>query len=104
MQSPGYRDDKVGTTLRLLPDLLARHRGPRLTVRAANVVVDGPQAVLVSNNPYQGGDPAGFGRRERLDSGGPRRPGDQRRERGEGICRATVAPRLVRSRCWTCGV
>ncbi|WP_433476177.1 diacylglycerol/lipid kinase family protein [Spirillospora sp. CA-142024] len=69
VQSPGYRDDKVRTTLQLLPDLLTRERGPRLTVHAANVVIDGPQAVLVSNNPYQGGDPAGLGRRERLESG-----------------------------------
>ncbi|MEU5878612.1 diacylglycerol kinase family protein [Spirillospora sp. NPDC047279] len=69
VQSPEYRDDKVGTTLRVLPDLLTRHTGPRLTVRAGDAVLDGPQAVLVSNNPYQGGDPAGLGRRERLDTG-----------------------------------
>ncbi|MFC5752837.1 diacylglycerol/lipid kinase family protein [Actinomadura rugatobispora] len=69
VQSPEYREDKAATTLRMLPDLLTGHRGPRLTVRAAGTVIDGPQAVLVSNNPYQGGDPAGLGRRERLDSG-----------------------------------
>lgn len=69
IQSPAYRDDKMRTTLEMLPGLLAHHRGPRLTVHAANVVINAPQAVLVSNNPYQGGDPAGLGRRERLDSG-----------------------------------
>ena len=35
VQSPAYRDDKVGTTLQLLPDLLTRQRGPQLTARAA---------------------------------------------------------------------
>ncbi|MFD8919639.1 diacylglycerol/lipid kinase family protein [Streptomyces sp. NPDC059569] len=69
VQSPAYRDDKARTTLRLLPDLLTHHSGPRLKVRADSVAVDGPQAVLVSNNPYRMGDPAGLGYRDRLDSG-----------------------------------
>ncbi len=69
VQSPEYRDGKVRTTLDLLPGLLARHRSPLLTVRAGPVAIAGPQAVLVSNNPYQGGDLAGLGRRERLDTG-----------------------------------
>ncbi|MFC9238289.1 diacylglycerol/lipid kinase family protein [Streptomyces decoyicus] len=69
VQSPAYRDDKARTILQLLPDLLTHHSGPRLTVHADAVTVDGPQAVLVSNNPYRVGDPAGLGRRERLDSG-----------------------------------
>ncbi len=69
VQSPAYRDDKRGTTLDLLPDLLGGHRGPRLTVHAGGYVVDGPQAVLVSNNPYGMGDVAGIGRRARLDGG-----------------------------------
>ncbi|GAA3220539.1 hypothetical protein GCM10010468_45170 [Actinocorallia longicatena] len=69
VQSPEYRDDKVRTVLRILPDLLTRRGGARLTLRAGGVVVETPQAVLVSNNPYQGGDPAGLGRRERLDTG-----------------------------------
>ena len=33
------------------------------------VILDGPQAVLVSNNPYETGDIAGLGRRARLDQG-----------------------------------
>ncbi|MFG2097585.1 diacylglycerol/lipid kinase family protein [Streptomyces sp. NPDC048612] len=69
VQSPAYRDDKARTTLQLLPDLLTHHSGPRLRVRAGAMTVDAPQAVLVSNNPYRMGDPAGLGRRERLDSG-----------------------------------
>jgi diacylglycerol kinase family enzyme len=69
VQSPAYRDDKFRTTLRLLPDLLAHHSGPHLAVRAGDMAIDQPQAVLVSNNPYRTGDAAGLGRRERLDSG-----------------------------------
>ncbi|MFD8542959.1 diacylglycerol kinase family protein [Streptomyces sp. NPDC059649] len=69
VQSPAYRDDKVGTLLRLLPDVLTHQHGPRLSVSAGDVSVDGPQAVLVSNNPYRVGDRAGLGRRDRLDGG-----------------------------------
>ncbi|MGF0171884.1 diacylglycerol/lipid kinase family protein [Streptomyces sp. Marseille-Q5077] len=69
VQSPAYRDDKVPTILRELPDLLTHQVGPRLTVRARDVVLDAPQGVLISNNPYQLGDAAGLGRRARLDSG-----------------------------------
>ncbi|AYC43231.1 diacylglycerol/lipid kinase family protein [Streptomyces griseorubiginosus] len=69
VQSPAYRDDKIGTTLELLPDLLTRQRGPHLTARVGDTTLDGPQAVLVSNNAYRTGDPAGLGRRRRLDSG-----------------------------------
>ncbi|MEV7993571.1 diacylglycerol kinase family protein [Streptomyces sp. NPDC086077] len=69
VQSPGYRDDKVGTALEVLPDLLTRQRGPRLTARADGRTFTDPQAVLVSNNPYRIDDPLGFGRRQRLNSG-----------------------------------
>ena len=67
VQSPAYRDDKRGTTRDLLPELLAGQRGPRLVARAGEVTVEGPQAVLVSNNVYGMGDIAGLGRRARLD-------------------------------------
>jgi diacylglycerol kinase family enzyme len=67
VQSPAYRDDKARTTLDQLPGLLVGHQGPRLVARAGNVTVDGPQAVLVSNNAYGMGDLAGLGRRARLD-------------------------------------
>ncbi|MFG2548380.1 diacylglycerol/lipid kinase family protein [Streptomyces sp. NPDC048581] len=69
VQSPAYRDDKVHTILRELPDLLTHQVGPRLTVRAGDVLMDAPQGVLISNNAYQLGDAAGLGRRPRLDSG-----------------------------------
>ncbi|MCZ4511410.1 PilC/PilY family type IV pilus protein [Streptomyces sp. ActVer] len=96
VQSPEYRDDKVRTTLELLPELLTHQRGPRLSARieetggtggtagtsetsgtgATNgaeapgvAVIDAPQALLVSNNPYRMDDPAGLGYRERLESG-----------------------------------
>ncbi|MFL6294706.1 MAG: diacylglycerol/lipid kinase family protein, partial [Actinomycetes bacterium] len=69
VQSPAYRDDKTRTTLDQLPGLLAGQRGPRLVARAKNVTVEGPQAVLVSNNTYGMGDIAGLGRRARLDRG-----------------------------------
>ncbi|HEX8347395.1 MAG TPA: diacylglycerol kinase family protein [Actinoplanes sp.] len=69
VQSAAYRDDKVGTALDLLPDLLAGHRGPRLSLRAGDTVRTAPQAVLISNNPYGTDDIAGLGRRPRLDGG-----------------------------------
>jgi diacylglycerol kinase family enzyme len=69
VQTPAYRGDKVGTTLDVLPDLLHGHRGARLTAQAAGVQIRGPQAVLVSNNPYGTSDVAGLGRRVRLDRG-----------------------------------
>ena len=70
VQSPAYRDDKSGTALAMLPDLLSGHQGAHLVVRVdGQVILDGPQAVLVSNNPYETGDIAGLGRRARLDQG-----------------------------------
>jgi len=69
VRSPAYRDDKAGTTLEMLPDLLAEDGGPRLRVRVGQTVLTGPQAVLVSNNPYSSDDIAGLGRRPRLDLG-----------------------------------
>lgn len=69
VQSPAYRADKRGTTLEVLPDLLAGRSGPRLKVRADGVTIDGPQAILVSNGPYETGDVAGLGHRARLDDG-----------------------------------
>jgi diacylglycerol kinase family enzyme len=69
VQSPAYRDDKARTTLDQLPGLLAGRQGPRLVARAGNVTIEGPQAVLVSNNQYGMGDIAGLGRRARLDRG-----------------------------------
>ncbi len=69
VRSPAYRDDKRGTALRMLPDLLSGHQGPRLSARAGAASVNAPQALLVSNDPYGMGDVAGLGRRARLDAG-----------------------------------
>jgi diacylglycerol kinase family enzyme len=70
VQSPAYRNDKTGTTLQMLPDLLSGQRGPELVVRIdGEVTIKGPKALLVSNNPYDLRDLAGMGRRARLDSG-----------------------------------
>ena len=69
VQSPAYRDDKAHTTSEMLPELLVGHQGPRLVARAGSVTVEGPQAVLVSNNVYGMGDIAGLGRRARMDRG-----------------------------------
>ena len=69
VRSPAYRDDKRGTTLQMLPDLLKGHQGARLSAQAAGTRIDGPQALLVSNGPYEMGDIAGLGRRARLDTG-----------------------------------
>ncbi|WP_280260221.1 diacylglycerol/lipid kinase family protein [Nocardia abscessus] len=70
VRSPAYREDKAGTTLQLLPDLLAGHSGSQLVVWIGDdVIVRNPQAVLVSNNPYGSSDLAGLSRRDRLDRG-----------------------------------
>ena len=69
VDTPAYRGDKLATTLDLLPDLLQGHRGARLTAHADGGDIDGPQALLVANNPYGTGDLAGLSRRARLDSG-----------------------------------
>ncbi|MGP4032900.1 diacylglycerol/lipid kinase family protein [Pseudarthrobacter sp. 1C304] len=69
VQSPEYRDDKTGTVLQMLPDLIKGDKGARLRARFDGTTVDGPQAVLVSNGPYGSHDLAGLGRRTRLDRG-----------------------------------
>src|SRR5215471_12757548 len=69
VESPAYRDDKMGTTLELLPDLLQGHNGARLVAQADGMRIEAPQALLVANNPYGMGDVAGLGRRARLDGG-----------------------------------
>jgi len=69
VETPAYRDDKLGTTLDTLPELLQGHRGTRLSALADGVTIEAPQALLVANNPYGTGDIAGLGRRVRLDRG-----------------------------------
>src|SRR3954471_1559485 len=69
VENPAYRDDKRGTTLDTLPELLNGRRGAPLVAEADGLVIDAPQALLVSNNPYEASDLAGMGRRSRLDRG-----------------------------------
>jgi diacylglycerol kinase family enzyme len=69
VENPAYRDDKRGTTLDALPELLSRQRGAHLVAEAGGATMDAPQALLVSNNPYEASDLAGLGRRSRLDRG-----------------------------------
>src|SRR3954447_2042322 len=69
VENPAYRDDKRRTTLDALPDLLSRRRGAHLVAEVGGSTVDAPQALLVSNNPYEASDLAGVGRRSRLDRG-----------------------------------
>ena len=69
VESPAYRDDKRGTTLQMLPEILNGHRGAKLTASAGDDTITGPQALLVSNGPYELNDIAGLGRRARLDAG-----------------------------------
>ncbi|MEU9131391.1 diacylglycerol kinase family protein [Kitasatospora sp. NPDC048540] len=69
VQSPAYRDAKAGTALEALPELLAGQAGARLTADADGVRLTHPQALLVSNNPYDTRDRLGGGRRPRLDTG-----------------------------------
>jgi diacylglycerol kinase family enzyme len=69
VESPAYRADKRGTTLDTLPDLLRGRRGARLVADLGGPRVDQPQALLVSNNPYEASDLVGLGRRARLDRG-----------------------------------
>jgi diacylglycerol kinase family enzyme len=69
VQTPAYRDDKLRTTLDMLPDLIQGQRGTPFSAIADGETIDGPQALLVACNPYETGDIAGLGRRARLDRG-----------------------------------
>jgi len=69
VETPAYRDDKLNTTLNLLPDLLQGQRGVRPSARADDTEIRSPQALLVANNAYGTGDIAGLSRRARLDAG-----------------------------------
>ncbi len=69
VDDPAYRDNKRGTTLAAMPDLLTNRRGAHLVADADGLVIDGPQAILVSNNPYENSGLSGVGRRARLDRG-----------------------------------
>ena len=81
VRSPAYRDDKRGTTLQMLPDLLSGHQGARLTAQAAGTRIEYPQALLISNGPYETNDIAGLAAPRPAGCRHPgcgRRPGGQR--------------------------
>ncbi|MGW2208705.1 diacylglycerol/lipid kinase family protein [Streptomyces sp. NPDC001781] len=70
VQSPEYRDNKTGTALDLMPDLLAGEGVRRLGANLDGDRLAGQQALLISNNPYVSPDElSGGGRRPRLDTG-----------------------------------
>jgi diacylglycerol kinase family enzyme len=71
VQSDAYRDAKLETWTRMLPDLLGPDAEPidlEFTAPDGSRCDDAP-LVLVSNNPYQLTSMAGAGTRERLDTG-----------------------------------
>jgi diacylglycerol kinase family enzyme len=71
VQSPAYRDRKMGTALDLLPQMLGpdaapfdlRFTGPDGTAH------DSAHLILVSNGRYELGQAEGFGSRRRIDAG-----------------------------------
>jgi diacylglycerol kinase family enzyme len=71
VQSPAYRDRKVGTALSMLPDMLGPHAAP------FDLRFTGPDGtehasahlILVSNDRYDLNRGDGFGSRRRLDAG-----------------------------------
>ncbi|MFJ3543474.1 diacylglycerol/lipid kinase family protein [Streptomyces rubiginosohelvolus] len=70
VQSPEYRDDKRGTALKLMPDLLTRPGARRLDACVDGARLADQQALLISNNPYISPDElSGAGRRPVLDDG-----------------------------------
>ena len=78
VQSPAYRDDKRGTTLQMLPDLLKGHHGAHLTAQAAGTTIEGPQAAAGQQRPLR------HGRRGRPGPARPARCRHPRRGRHPG--------------------
>ncbi|MFJ3876352.1 diacylglycerol/lipid kinase family protein [Streptomyces sp. NPDC090077] len=70
VQRPEYRDDKAGTILALMPDLLAGEGVQRLDARIDGTALASRQALLISNNAYVSPDDlGGAGRRPSLQDG-----------------------------------
>ena len=71
VQQEGYREDKVGTTKQLLPELLGRTKEPFDLQFSTDegTDVDGAFLILVSNNPYILGPALDASERRSLDSG-----------------------------------
>jgi hypothetical protein len=90
----------------MLPSLFGGQRGARLAAHAAGTTIDGPQALLVSNDSYGMGDIAGLGRRPRLDAGARlfgalEPPGGRGGLGGDPPCRVMCArPRRRRIGAW----
>jgi diacylglycerol kinase family enzyme len=71
VQSPQYRDHKIGTALELLPEMLGPHAAP------FDLQFTGPDGtehesahlIMVSNDRYELGRAEGFGSRRRIDTG-----------------------------------
>lgn len=106
VQSPSYRDAKTSTVVRMLPDVLAAQQGAKFVVHVQGRVIESPQAVLVSNGPYETDDLAGLGQRPRLDLGtlgvvalsvnSPRQAlGLLRRAHRRGLTQATASEVIV---------
>jgi diacylglycerol kinase family enzyme len=71
VQSEAYRDAKLGTWTRMLPDLLGSDAAPidlEFTT-SDGIDCDDAPLVLVSNNPYELTHLSGAGTRERIDTG-----------------------------------
>ncbi len=71
VQQPGYREAKVDTTKRLLPELLGDQDEPfdlQFTTPDGREI-DGAFVVMVSNNPYVLGTSLDLSQRRRLDTG-----------------------------------
>jgi hypothetical protein len=107
-ENPAYRNDKRGATLEALPDLFNGRRGAHLVDEADGFFIEGPQALLVSNDAYEASDLAGMGRRARLDRGslgliavrvdsGRQAAGLLRGTRGRGVFRGSAREVVVRS-------
>ncbi|MEU2242594.1 diacylglycerol kinase family protein [Streptomyces sp. NPDC018338] len=70
VQRPEYRDDKAGTALALMPELLLGEGVRRLDAQVDDTALSSQQALLISNNPYVSPDElSGGGRRPSLDDG-----------------------------------
>jgi diacylglycerol kinase family enzyme len=71
VQSPAYRDHKMGTALALLPDMLGPHAVPfdlRFT-GPDGTEHESAHLIMVSNDRYQLDSGDGFGSRRRIDAG-----------------------------------
>ena len=53
VETPSYRDDKLNTTLNLLPDLLQGHRGARLFAQAESAEIMGAAGAAGGQQPVR---------------------------------------------------